>query len=274
MNKLLSISVAALIGFSNCVFSQEAIEPSEEFSAKFSELFAHANSIHYYNMPHDMVAIGVITKSLKQQVYYTNKDGDYVLSGMFYDVDKKQTMNAMISAQLDEHMPPPPESLTEGVKQLPSIQDGEGDQVVYAIVDPQCGFCKRLHQTVDRYRKLGKLENVEVRYIMVNSMGPKSTQLSNAIMSKENNEEKMAALASALQRQPIALDANEDGKKAVSVNKAFMDQFDFISGVPYIITEMNGKWITNPGLPGDDFFNNLDRISQVVRVESSNEPRG
>ena len=113
------------------VNAQEAMDAPEPVVQKIAPMFsAKAQTISYFTAPNDMIALGVVTRDFKKQVYYTNANGDFVISGMFYDTQTKQNFNAAVNDKLVITLP---EALTQGISELPSISHGSGEQVVGVV---------------------------------------------------------------------------------------------------------------------------------------------
>lgn len=257
MKRLIAASIAVL--FTGATVAQEVIaQPPQAVVSKVSSMFeGQAQAIKYFTAPDNLIAIGVVTRDFKQQVYYTNQTGDFVLSGMMYDVNAKVNFNNEVIAQVPVELP---ETLTAGIQDLPAAIHGEGEQVVYAIVDANCGYCKRFYQKIESQMAAGQLTNVSVKYIPVGMLGQDSKVKAEAIMSLPEAE-RFAALQAAVNRQPITMTTSEEGQSLVAQNKAFMDQFPFISGVPFVLTQLNGEWRMDRGLPNDGWFTMLAQVA-------------
>jgi|GEM_PF-6965933 len=243
------------------VNAQEAMDAPEPVVQKIAPMFsAKAQTISYFTAPNDMIALGVVTRDFKKQVYYTNANGDFVISGMFYDTQTKQNFNAAVNDKLVITLP---EALTQGISELPSISHGSGEQVVYALVDPNCGYCKRFYQKVEQQMASGQFDGVTVKYLPVGILSQDSKFKAEAIMSLPV-EERFDAMESAIVNQPINMATKPDGVSAVAQNKAFYDQFPFIGGVPFVLTQLDGEWKMNPGLPNDAFFRDVAASAKKV----------
>ncbi len=231
---------------------QELDKPPAALLTKIEPMFQRqAKSIRYFNAPFDMIAVGVVSNDYKKQVYYTNSNGDFIVSGKLYDIDNKQILNASVESELSVELP---ETITRGVKDAPGFTYGNGDQVIYAVVDANCGYCKKFHVAITERIDSGKLPNVTVKYIPMGMLGADSTAKAAAIMSLPESEQ-YAAWNAAINRQPISMQTTPEGAEKMQAIDAFFNSQSVFRGVPFVVTNLNGDWQFSTGMPNSNFYN-------------------
>lgn len=243
---------------------EEITNPSTEVVKKITPLFdKQAQSIRYFNAPDNLMAVGVVTNTFKKQVYYTNQNGDFVMSGRLYETDSKLMHDQLVKSELKVLLP---EEFTNSIETAPSFSFGKGEQVIYAVVDANCGYCKRFHQTITKKIETGELANVQVKFIPVGALGQDSTNKAKAILSLPNDEQ-FKAWEAAVNRQPISMTTTEQGAKLFEKTQGFFRSQSIFGGVPFVITRVNGDWMLSNGDPNNQFYSNL---IQAVNAEKNN----
>ena len=243
---------------------QEITNPSSKIIQKITPLFdKQAQSIRYFNAPDNLMAVGVVTDKFKKQVYYTNQNGDFVMSGLLYETDSKLMHDQLVKSELKVILP---DEFTRSIESSPSFSFGQGKQIIYAVVDANCGYCKRFHRTITNKIKTGQLANAQVRFIPVGALGQDSTNKAKAILSLPP-EEQFDAWEAAVNRQPISMATTEQGIKQFDMAQGFFRSQDIFSGVPFVVTSVNGDWMMSNGDPNNQFYNNL---VQAIEADKSN----
>ena len=242
---------------------QELDQPPAAVLDKIEPMFQRqAKSIRYFTAPFDMIAVGVVSNDYKKQVYYTNTTGDFIVSGKLYDINSKQILNARVESELSVELP---ETITRGVKDVPGFTYGNGEQVIYAVVDANCGYCKKFHVAITERIDSGKLPNVTVKYIPMGMLGADSSAKAAAIMSLPESEQ-YAAWNAAINRQPISMQSTPEGAEKMQSIEAFFNSQSVFRGVPFVVTELNGDWQFSTGMPNPNFYN---LIAQAMSAPAS-----
>lgn len=242
---------------------QELDQPPAAVLDKIEPMFQRqAKSIRYFTAPFDMIAVGVVSNDYKKQVYYTNTTGDFIVSGKLYDINSKQILNARVESELSVELP---ETITRGVKDAPGFTYGNGEQVIYAVVDANCGYCKKFHVAITERIDSGKLPNVTVKYIPMGMLGADSSAKAAAIMSLPESEQ-YAAWNAAINRQPISMQSTPEGAEKMQSIEAFFNSQSVFRGVPFVVTELNGDWQFSTGMPNPNFYN---LIAQAMSAPAS-----
>lgn len=243
---------------------EEITNPTPKITQNVTPLFEkQAQSIRYFNAPDNLMAVGVVTNKFKKQVYYTNQNGDFVMSGRLYETDSKLMHDQLVKSELKVRLP---EEFTRSIETSPSFSFGYGEQIIYAVVDANCGYCKRFHRTITNKIETGELANVQVRFIPVGALGQDSTNKAKAILSLPS-EEQFDAWEAAVNRQPISMGTTEQGVKQFDMAQGFFRSQEIFGGVPFVVTSVNGDWMMSNGDPSNQFYNNL---AQALKAEKSN----
>ena len=158
-----------------------------------------------------------------------------------------------------------PETITRGVKDAPGFTYGNGEQVIYAVVDANCGYCKKFHVAITERIDSGKLPNVTVKYIPMGMLGADSSAKAAAIMSLPESEQ-YAAWNAAINRQPISMQSTPEGAEKMQSIEAFFNSQSVFRGVPFVVTELNGDWQFSTGMPNPNFYN---LIAQAMSAPAS-----
>lgn len=118
---------------------------------------------------------GIIELRLGNEVLYTNKNVDFVLQGSLVDVATRTDLTAQRLEELNRidfsKLP-----LDKAIK----IVKGDGSQQIAVFEDPNCIYCKRLHQTLD------SIDNVTVYSFLFPILSPDSRTKSESIWCAED----------------------------------------------------------------------------------------
>lgn len=106
------------------------------------------------------------------QVLYVSNDGKYLMQGTLYDIDNRRDAGAAALAGMRKDL----------VAQIPLK-----DRIVFAPANPkhtvtvftdvECGYCRKLHQEIDEYNRLG----IAVEYLAFPRMGPASEDFTKMV---------------------------------------------------------------------------------------------
>lgn len=103
---------------------------------------------------------------IQGEYYYITGDGRYLLSGELYDLRDRR--NLTDAAMADYRRDLIEEIDTEEV--IVFAPKGKTVGAVWVFTDIDCPYCRRLHQQIDAYNRLG----IEVRYLAYPRAGPGS----------------------------------------------------------------------------------------------------
>lgn len=245
---------------------EEIQSPNEYIVNKVTPMFSRqSQSIRYFEAPDDLIALGVVSNRFQKQVYYTNQTGDYVLSGRLFDVKTKSFHQERILSELNIQLP---NEFTEALETSPGFSYGKGSHTLYAVVDTNCGYCKRFHQNVIAKIDSGTLPDVQVKFIPVAALGQDSESKAKAILSLPESEQ-FEAWQSAVHREPINLATTSEGIENFNKAQAFFRAQNIFSGVPFVVSKVNDGWHVSNGNPNPGFFSTLTQsISETATASA------
>jgi hypothetical protein len=175
-------------------------------------------------------------------IFYTNKDGKYVLAGNLIDIANKRNLT---QARQQELMKFSQDLLKELQTQTDFVFGRVGSQkYIYLFTDPDCPFCKRSEPIVEKW---ANEKGVEVRVILYPlPIHPQAFGKSvSLICDKKGWQEYKSGYTSSSQC--------EEGKKKIESNLQLAEKYG-IDGTPTFIG-MNGK--IHVGLPTEQ---DLDKL--------------
>jgi thiol:disulfide interchange protein DsbG len=261
---LLLASIFSLASFA--ALSQQSIKPSDELMKKITPLLSsQASSIRYFEAPADNIAIGVVTKGFDKRVYYTTPEGDYLLSGMMFDVANKTSFNNKITDQLKIVLP---DSYIADLPNTTTITIGNGEKSLYAFVDVNCPYCHRLHKQIKELRANGGLQNTTVHYVLVGIMG--SENKASTLLAQTDPETQYRLFDEAMSTKYVPADAKAEleGRSALNVNQTAYRNVRLAGGVPFLLGNIDGDWKISKGVPKPEFFVSFDKVAPTTGVET------
>ncbi|WP_018864772.1 DsbC family protein [Thioalkalivibrio sp. ARh3] len=167
---------------------------------------------------------GVFEVRYGTEIFYVSGDGQYLLQGNLIDLETRDNLTQ--------------ESL-RGVRadMFAAIDDGElvvyspnGDTrgVLNVFTDPNCPYCRELHQDIPQYLEAG----IKVRYLMFPVLGRDSPQIMDRIWCADDREDAMdrAKVGDKLEDIDGSCDTPQD------MHMALGQQLN-VRGTPALITE-------------------------------------
>ena len=248
-------TVAASLSATAAQFDK--IEPSAELAQKVQQVLGNnAQSVTYFDTGfNNLTAVTIVSKQMKKHTFFTNDEGSYFLAGNLIDGANQRNLTANFEARVNIEFP---EDLKQRIASLPAVVQGEGGtNVVYAVIDHNCGFCHRKYQNVQQYYAEGAFDNVEVRWIPVGFLGQDSQTKAFAMSTLIDSDHAQASqfLASTMRKQSPAIPQDlliqRDGVMAA---EKMMRDYGF-GGVPFVLMkDANDNWTMSSGLPQRAFF--------------------
>lgn len=255
-------TLLSLVSFA--VSAQEPVAPNEQLLSKINPLLnSQAITIDYFKAPADKIAIGVVTKGFDKRIYYTSNEGSYLMSGMMFDVENKQSVNDLIMPQIN--IPLSPEA-TDSLTELDTITVGDGEDDIYAFVDLNCPFCHRFFNDISARLASGQL-NATVHYIIVNQQVPSYKDTAAQILA-QSSEKRLRQLSLGMQKLPLSLSEVEGtiGHEKLQKNQAAFRKFSMAGGVPFVVGKYGDKWDISKGVPRPIFYANFTSDPNVPAV--------
>lgn len=168
---------------------------------------------------------GLYQFNVGSEVFYLSKDGRYLMRGELIDLQSRENLTEKNRAKARA-------DLLAGVKKDDMIifpaTKGKEKHAVYVFTDIDCGYCRMLHENIDRYNDNG----IEIRYLSFPRAGIGSESYDKAV-----------AVWCAKDRQKAMTDA-KSGVDVASSNCAapVRDQYNMgisigVNGTPAIVLE-------------------------------------
>lgn len=188
---------------------------------------------------------GVYELRIGTDLLYTNAAVDYVLQGTLIDARNKEDLTAK---RLDELTRVDFDSLPleSAIKQV----KGDGSRKMAVFEDPNCGYCKRLHQTLEG------MDNYTVYTLLFPILSPDSTAKARNIWCAPDRVQ--AWRDQMLKNQPPP---NAQCETPIEANLAFGRKL-LVRGTPAIIFEDGSR--VNGALPREALEQRLDAATAAV----------
>lgn len=208
--KLLLLAAACIASFTSTVYGATEEKVIRDTLEKY-------NMVVEVIKPSPIVGLNVVETSTG--VVYITDDGKYLLQGPIYDMSGKTPVN--ISNQ-------PLMKKVEALKdEMIIFKAPQEKHVVTVFTDISCGYCKKLHESVDELNRQG----VTVRYLAYPRQGADS-DVGKKMASIWCNGLQQKALTQAFKGEDVAIidDCKIDLSKHMSVGNLFK-----VTGTPAII---------------------------------------
>jgi len=169
MNKLLVLSIVAMITGSSAVWADDSLEAQKQaIILNLNKAFPNEKIDSVKLSPFE----GVYQVMIPPHVYYVNHDAKYIFSGDLFKLDGKVNLTKSLR---DEAR----------IKAIENV--GEDSMIIFApkktrytisvFTDIDCPYCKKLHSQMDGYNKQG----IKVRYLAFPRGGPQSKSFDNTV---------------------------------------------------------------------------------------------
>lgn len=180
---------------------------------------------------------------------YLTEDGRHAIVGTMIDgagepVAAEKLMDAMAS-DIDWNSLEDTHWIADG--------DPDGQQIVYAFIDPNCPYCGVFWQASREYLKT---PGVQLRFIMVGMLRPSSEGLAAEILAADDP---VAALAQHEQRREQG-EVREPGRvanrflKEVRDNTSYMRSQDIYATPTVVFKDRNGRVQVVQGVPSEELM--------------------
>ena len=209
---------------------QAAVEALQEKAKKVSPI----NSV--VNLP--ITGVKAIESNDGSMMFLAD-NGRYAFVGQIIDVWQQKELTTMKEIQ-ESATTLPVKALGLKPNGLNALQMGKGEQHVSIFVDPQCGWCHKLIEEVQKDEDL--LNRFVFDLYVVPALGDQSNVMAKRLFcSSASNEEKLKAFMSgpeALMNLPVKEKCQPDGYDQTLV----IAQMLGVQGVPYVIAS-DGRYV-------------------------------
>ncbi len=187
---------------------------------------------------------GLYEVTIPPRVFYASKDGRYVINGNMFDLETKINLTSAMATK---------------ARIISLDQMGESTMIVFApkkvkhtvsvFTDIDCGYCRKLHNEMDKYNKLG----IKIRYLAWPRAGVGSGSFNKAV-SVWCAEDRNEAMTAAKKGSKIE---NKKCDNPVAAHFQLGQELG-VTGTPALMLE-NGQ--IYPGyVPADKLIGVLDQI--------------
>lgn len=188
---------------------------------------------------------GVYELRIGSDLLYTNEKVEYVMQGTLIDARNKEDLTAKRIDELTrvafDSLP-----LESAIKQV----KGDGSRKMAVFEDPNCGYCKRLHQTLEG------MDNYTVYTLLFPILSPDSTVKARNIWCAADRVQAWRDQMLKNQAPP-----NAQCETPIEANLAFGRKL-LVRGTPAIIFEDGSR--VNGALPRDALEKRLDDATAAV----------
>lgn len=212
------LATATLLFFSGSSFAQTKDEVNIRKNLATHDIF-----FKNINEVSKTPIAGLYEVRINADIYYTDAEGSYLIRGSIIDMKAKRDLTAERINKL----------LTIDFNSLPlkdaiTIVHGNGKRKMAVFEDPNCGYCKRFEQD------LQKVENVTVYMFLYPVLGADSTEKSKNILCAKAPSEVWGNWM--VKNQPIAVPDVKCDTSSLDRNISF-GRSNKITGTPTIIFE-------------------------------------
>ncbi|TXH74051.1 MAG: DsbC family protein [Lysobacteraceae bacterium] len=185
------------------------------------------------------------------QVLYISDDGRYLMQGALYDIQTRQDLSQVGMSELRK----------QELKKIP-----QADRIVFAPAKPkhtvtvftdiECGFCRKLHQEIAEYNRLG----IAIEYLAFPRAGLASEDF-KAMESVWCSVDRRKALTDAKNGQPVA---PKRCTNPVTVQYKLGQRIG-LQGTPMIVNE---EGMVMPGyMPPAQLLEALDKLAAEAKAK-------
>lgn len=187
---------------------------------------------------------GLLQVSTNQGLFYTSKDGNYLMQGRIFNVNagmRNETEVALSEMRID--------GLSDFTDSVIEFKAKNEQYVVNVFTDITCGYCRKLHAEIEQYNKNG----ITVRYLAFPRGG----------LSSESYLDMVSVWCAKDQQKAMTIAKSSGEVSRASCENSVAQQYAFgqrvgVSGTPNIILP-DGSMV--PGYqPANTLLNSLREI--------------
>lgn len=222
--QLHSIGIALAIVVASPSFAQSATSQEELATARVMQGLKETYRGTRFTSVRQSEVAGIYEVVMGSRVAYTDASGRYFLFGRLVDMQTQEDLTAERSSELQKA-----EVGTFPLDQAIKTVRGRGERVLYVFEDPECGYCKVLHQT------LAKMDNVTIYTFLTPILGPRSMASAKAIWCSEDRSRALTSYM--LDKTPMQERACET---PLQKNLALSEQLG-VRGTPTMFTSLGRR---------------------------------
>lgn len=169
LDKRMKVTMRMLLGsmlllFAGSIFADQASQIEQRLAA----LVPNADDVSISETP----LPGVMQVRIGSDVLYMSEDGRYLFQGRVIDLE---TQRDLTDAAMSEVRKERIEALDE--TDFVTFGNARAEHDVLVFTDPDCGFCRRLHEKMDEYNELG----IRIHYLAFPRAGEGSQTYTNMV---------------------------------------------------------------------------------------------
>ncbi|RMD68839.1 MAG: hypothetical protein D6819_08395 [Gammaproteobacteria bacterium] len=195
--------------------------------------------VRYFKGPGNLVGVALTFPNGKGMIVYVDPDGKTLVSGVALDLATGENLTARAARMyLGEGQKPVPAISAEELGRLGYLQEGSGEAILYAFIDPECPHCLAL---VPRLKALAKAGRAVVRWVPVGLLGPSSLTKAAYLLGRKDPEDLLAVMETRDVR-PLLKDKEAMGRGGVALEEVMTFAEDHgITEVPYLLLVTGGQ---------------------------------
>lgn len=116
-------------------------------------------------------------------IFYVSEDGNYLIQGNLVDLDSRENLTEKSRRGVRGEM----FAEIEDSELTVYSPNGETAGVLNIFTDPNCPYCREVHQDIPEYLEAG----IKVRYLMFPVLGQNSPEIMNRIWCADDREDAM-----------------------------------------------------------------------------------
>ena len=180
------------------------------------------------------------------QMVYISDDGRYLLQGALFDVVEKTDLSQAGMAGVRRRL-----LATIPASERIVFAPANPDYTVSVFTDVECGYCRKLHEDIEEYNRLG----IAIEYLAFPRMGPASEDFSKMVSVWCAADRRAAMSAAKSGRRVPATDCTNPVARHHDIGRRVG-----LTGTPMIVTE---EGVQMPGyMPPADLRAALDRLAE------------
>jgi thiol:disulfide interchange protein DsbC len=171
------------------------------------------------------------------RLFYVHESGDYLVTGQIHNVRTRANLTA---ERLEQLRPAPDLIAWDTIPLEAAIKHGSGERKVAVFSDPNCPWCRRLHNEV-----LMNLTDVTVYEVMFPVLGRDSMEAAKAILCADDSAAALDAHFKGMQAPVPEASCHRRATDLINQALAFGRQHN-IEGTPAILSEdgrINGGYL-------------------------------
>lgn len=179
------------------------------------------------------------------QVIYISDDGRYLLQGALFDVLERKDLSQAGMADVRRRL-----LATIPASERIVFAPADPDYTVSVFTDVECGYCRKLHEDIAEYNRLG----IAIEYLAYPRMGPASEDFAKMVTVWCSADRRQALSAAKQGRTLPAADCTNPVARHYDIGRRVG-----LTGTPMIVT---AEGVQMPGyMPPADLRAALDRLA-------------